>query len=99
MLYLISYNASHDAATPGGRQEALDWAILAVGGRRVLESQWLLVSILTADVVWAHLTAAVAAGPGDRLLVSEVTRATHWGAGKLLISDAEMQGFLAFARP
>ena len=93
MLYLISY----DAMGSGGRREALDWAILAFGGRRVLESQWLLVSVLPADVVWAQFAAL--AGTDDRLLVSEVTRATRWGAGKLLLSDAEMQGFLAFARP
>jgi hypothetical protein len=93
MLYLISY----DAAAPGGRHEALNWAILAFGGRRVLESQWLLVSVLDAHVVWAQLAALV--GAEDRLLVSEVTRATRWGAGKLLIPDVEMEGLLAFARP
>jgi hypothetical protein len=92
MLYMISY----DLITPGQQYAKLDARITALGGRRVLKSQWLLVNSATADMVWRDLQGYV--DSNDRLLVNELTRSAQWGAGKLLISDAEMQQFLSVAR-
>ena len=92
MLYLISY----DLVAPGQAWQRLDKKIAASGGKRVLNSQWVALSDATADAVYRDLAPEI--DQNDRLLVTELTKGMVWGAGKLLISDAQMEAFRVKAR-
>lgn len=92
MVQLVSY----DLLTPGKGYETLFTRLAAHGGRRVLLSEWVVVTGLTADALWRDLNTHI--DTNDRLLVTELTKNGQWGAGRLLITDTEMQGILTQAR-
>lgn len=92
MLYQISY----DLRQPGRTYSRLHRALQTLGARRILESQWLLVSRHSAADLWEHLVPLV--DVNDALLVQELALDSAWGTASLLIRDSEMRSILKFAR-
>lgn len=92
MLYLVSY----DLLKPGKDYDSLWQALGQLYATRILESEWLLVSQSDATSIWRALERYV--DTNDRLWVAEVTKNMQWGAGKLIITDAQMQALMARAR-
>ncbi|MEO7136602.1 MAG: hypothetical protein ABI037_02690 [Gemmatimonadales bacterium] len=92
VVYLVSY----DLRAPGQKYEVLDKPIAALGGKRVLLSQWVLVSAKNAAQIWTHLNQYVDAN--DALLVTEITKSTVWSSTRLRITDAQMEAFRVQAR-
>lgn len=92
MHYLLSY----DLNTPGQKWTALDKLITGLGGKRVLESQWLVVSAENAPALLSRLGAVV--DQNDGLLVTQITSNSD-SRGNLQIPDSEIDRFFVDAGP
>ncbi len=89
-LYLISYDI---AESNQDYEEVID-LIKTWKGKRVLFSQWVILSRKTAEEIRDALVSA--SQDGDRILVSELTQNTAWS--NLKIADITFQRGLLYAR-
>jgi hypothetical protein len=96
MLFMVSY----DLMKPGQDYAKLDDKIIKLGGKRVLESQWVIENLVTPPItatdLWRGLLPYV--DGNDRIFVTELTKDMQWSAQHLLIPDEEMRRLLSRAR-
>jgi len=90
VLYLISY----DLQNPGKDYSMLTQALGKMGARRVLLSEWLLVSNEAPDN--RVNTVARYMDANDRLLVTEITRKSSWT--RTMLDKATLDALFGNAR-
>jgi hypothetical protein len=90
-LYLISYDLH---AAPEAQYVQLAATLREWRARKVLQSQWLIISTSPALTIVNALTPLVTAK--DRILVTEITKQSAWRG--TLITDADLRAWFTHAR-
>ena len=91
MVHLVSY----DLIKPVKDYAKLETRLKQLDAKKVLLSQWVLVSPSDAAAIWTDLRTYV--DSNDRLLVLQLRRAGAWNDHSLLVSDDEMRYVLQMA--